>query len=142
MLCLISSPFPTVLQLSYNQLTGSIPTQLGSLKKLSVFSVQSNQLTGAIPASLGDLSSLMRLDLSFNHLFGSIPVRLADLPLLGVLNIQNNTLSGSVPPSMSALPLAPCLFRDYIHRNSLQIHLTIFKAIKEIYTRPCTEVKI
>lgn len=86
-----------VLQLCYNQLTGSIPTQLGSLKKLTVLALQSNQLTGAIPASLGDVEMLMRLDLSFNNLFGSIPTKVADAPLLEVLDIRNNSLSGSVP---------------------------------------------
>lgn len=87
-----------VLQLCYNQLTGSIPTQLGDLKKLSVLALQSNKLAGAIPASLGDLGMLMRLDLSSNNLFGSIPTRLADVPFLQVLDVHNNTLSGNVPP--------------------------------------------
>lgn len=86
-----------MLQLCYNQLTGSIPTQLGSLKKLNVLALQSNQLTGAIPASLGDVGTLMRLDLSFNRLFGSIPMKIADAPLLEVLDIRNNSLSGNVP---------------------------------------------
>ena len=88
----------TVLQLCYKQLIGSIPTQLGDLKKLSVLALQSNLLGGAIPASLGDLGMLMRLDLSSNNLFGSIPTKLADLPLLQVLDVHNNTLSGNVPP--------------------------------------------
>ena len=90
--------FLVVLQLCYNQLTGSIPTQLGSLKKLSVLALQSNQLAGAIPASLGDLGMLVRVDLSFNRLFGSIPMRLADVVSLEVFDIRNNTLSGKIPP--------------------------------------------
>ncbi|KAL5142633.1 LRR receptor kinase BAK1 [Glycine soja] len=92
-----------VLQLCYNQLTGSIPTQLSDLKKLSVLALQSNQFAGAIPASLGDLGMLMRLDLSSNNLFGSIPTKLADLPLLQVLDVHNNTLSGNVPPALKRL---------------------------------------
>lgn len=87
----------SVLQLCYNQLSGSIPTQLASLKNLTVLALQSNQLNGAIPASLGGLNLLMRLDLSSNHLFGSVPSRLADAPLLEVLDVRNNTLSGNVP---------------------------------------------
>ncbi|KAL6004834.1 hypothetical protein ACLOJK_005390 [Asimina triloba] len=75
-----------------------IPTQLGSLKKLTVVALQYNRLTGAIPASLGDLAMLMRVDLSFNKLFGSIPGKLADIPQLEVLDVRNNTLSGTVPP--------------------------------------------
>lgn len=79
-------------------MTGSIPRELGSLKKLSVLALQSNKLTGAIPASLGDLNALERLDLSFNRLFGSVPGKLAAPPLLRVLDIRNNSLSGNVPP--------------------------------------------
>jgi len=88
--------FTAVLQLCYNKLRGSIPPQLGSLKKLSVLALQYNQLTGAIPATLGDLPNLKRLDLSFNQLFGSIPTKLANAPVLEVLDIRNNSLSGSV----------------------------------------------
>lgn len=106
-----------VLQLCYNQLMGSIPTQLGSLKKLNVLALQSNLLSGAIPASLGNLGVLMRLDLSFNRLFGSIPTKLADAPLLEVLDVRNNTLSGNVP------------LGNYLmtHLNAYMIHLTSYK---------------
>lgn len=86
-----------MLQLGYNQLTGSIPPQLGKLNKLAVLALQSNQLTGAIPATLGDLTQLARLDLSFNSLFGSIPSKIAEVPLLEVFDVRNNSLSGSVP---------------------------------------------
>uniref|UniRef100_A0A1S4DE10 Protein NSP-INTERACTING KINASE 3-like n=2 Tax=Nicotiana TaxID=4085 RepID=A0A1S4DE10_TOBAC len=91
------------LQLCYNQFSGSIPTQLGTLKKLNVLALQSNQLTGAIPASLGELGVLMRVDLSSNHLFGSIPTKLADAPLLEVLDIRSNKLSGNVPLALKRL---------------------------------------
>jgi Leucine-rich repeat (LRR) protein len=90
-------PSFVVLQLGYNQLSGSIPPQLGNLNKLAVLALQSNQLTGAIPATLGSLTQLTRLDLSFNSLFGSIPSKVADIPFLEVLDVRNNTLSGSVP---------------------------------------------
>ncbi|XP_015954688.1 probable leucine-rich repeat receptor-like protein kinase At1g35710 [Arachis duranensis] len=98
-----SMPLHLPRQLCYNQLTGSIPTQLGDLKKLSVLALQSNELTSAIPASLGDLGMLMRLDLSSNQLFGSIPSRLADVTSLQVLDVHNNTLSGNVAPGNNDL---------------------------------------
>ncbi|KAK8963634.1 putative LRR receptor-like serine/threonine-protein kinase [Platanthera guangdongensis] len=88
----------TVLQLGYNQMTRSIPTQLGLLKNLKALSLQYNHLTGAIPASLGDLAQLRLMDLSFNHLFGSIPEKLSQSSRLFVLELQNNSLSGIVPP--------------------------------------------
>ncbi|KAH0465298.1 hypothetical protein IEQ34_005401 [Dendrobium chrysotoxum] len=92
-----SSSSSSVLQLGYNQLTGSIPIQLGLLKKLTVLSLQYNRLNGAIPASLGDLAQLSWMDLSFNQLFGSIPVKLSQVSQLYVLDLRNNSLSGNVP---------------------------------------------
>ncbi|KAK8996331.1 hypothetical protein V6N11_076568 [Hibiscus sabdariffa] len=60
-----------VLQLCNNQLTGSIPTKLRSLKKLNVLALQSNQLTGAIPATLKRLDDgfLFQNNLGFNSTY-------------------------------------------------------------------------
>ena len=52
------------LDLSMNQLSGEIPTTLGSLKALKVLNVSHNNLYGRIPESLGDLLNLESLDLS------------------------------------------------------------------------------
>ncbi|WVZ04962.1 hypothetical protein V8G54_018308 [Vigna mungo] len=93
----------TVLQLCYNKFSGSIPTDLGRLRKLSVLALQYNQLNSAIPASLGEVGTLARLDLSFNNLFGPIPVTLANAPNLQTLNIRNNSLSGRVPTTLRRL---------------------------------------
>lgn len=111
--------YRTVLQLCYNHFTGSIPTQLGTLKKLNVLALQSNQLTGAIPASLGDLGVLMRVDLSSNHLFGSIPSKLADAPLLEVLDIRNNKISGNVPLGNESSHLT--LYSPSVQINATQL---------------------
>ena len=45
----------THLDLSFNQLTGEIPAELGSLTQLYL---NNNQLTGEIPAELGNLTNL------------------------------------------------------------------------------------
>ena len=51
-----------------NQLSGEIPSELGSLSNLEWLWLQRNQLSGEIPAELGSLSNLERLDLSDNQL--------------------------------------------------------------------------
>ena len=48
----------TRLDLRYNQLTGEIPAELGSLAGLEGLYLDNNQLTGEIPAETGDLTSL------------------------------------------------------------------------------------
>lgn len=74
-----SSPCLSTLNLSNNQLSGSIPAELGNLIKLGSIVLQDNQLTGSIPPELGDLLYLRILYLSNNQLSGSIPAELGNL---------------------------------------------------------------
>jgi hypothetical protein len=45
--------------------------------------LSSNDLTGTIPSELGRCISLLLLDVSGNHLVGTVPTELAMLPLFG-----------------------------------------------------------
>ena len=56
-----------------NNLTGSIPPELGNLKNLISLMLDSNQLTGGIPGELGGIDSLVLLWLDGNNLSGDIP---------------------------------------------------------------------
>ena len=87
----------TSLGLRYNQLTGSIPVELGQLSNLTSLNLDGNQLTGSIPAELGQLSSLTTLSLYGNELTGSIPVELGQLSNLTFLSLGGNELTGSIP---------------------------------------------
>ena len=91
------------LLLSDNQLTGSIPSSLGSLTNLERLYLNDNQLTGSIPSSLGSLTNLRSLLLNFNQLTGSIPSSLGSLTNLRDLWLQRNQLTGSIPSSMGSL---------------------------------------
>ena len=51
----------TELDLNNNQLTGSIPSELGDLENLTGLYLGGNQLMGAIPTELGNLVNLMVL---------------------------------------------------------------------------------
>ena len=66
-----------VIQLSLhrNNLSGTIPAELGGLSALRSLDLSFNDLSGTIPAELGGLSAFRSLDLSFNDLSGTIPGR-------------------------------------------------------------------
>ena len=47
-----------------NELTGSIPSEVGLLTELRIFNLQNNLLTGEIPTELGWMNVLWDLNLS------------------------------------------------------------------------------
>ena len=67
-----------------NQLTGSIPPELGGLSNLEGLSLEQNQLTGNIPVELGRLSNPRYLGLQDNQPTGCIPTELSNTPELKV----------------------------------------------------------
>uniref|UniRef100_A0A8R7R6N9 Uncharacterized protein n=1 Tax=Triticum urartu TaxID=4572 RepID=A0A8R7R6N9_TRIUA len=56
-----------------------------------------NNLSGSIPKDIGNLKLLESLDLSWNKLSGHIPPSVSNLMSLSNLNLSNNLLSGEIP---------------------------------------------
>ena len=91
------------LSLTWNNLTGSIPPELGNLSRLDILNLSSNHLTGPIPPELGNLSSISVLALPHNSLTGSIPPELGQLTNLEFLNLGDNDLTGAIPTELGQL---------------------------------------
>ena len=100
------------LDLGGNQLTGAIPSWLGDLSNLVSLVLYGNQLTGAIASELGDLSNLVSLNLGGNQLTGAIPSWLGDLSNLEILGLWGNQLTGAIPPELGDLSNLVSLYLD------------------------------
>ncbi|XP_020964092.1 probably inactive leucine-rich repeat receptor-like protein kinase At3g28040 [Arachis ipaensis] len=86
-----------MVDLSSNNLTGTMSPQLFSLPQLHFLNLSHNRLTGTIPKEIGNMTQLESLDLSKNELTGQIPESISSLSFLDNLNLSFNNLSGQIP---------------------------------------------
>jgi len=93
----------SALLLPNNNLTGSIPPEIGNLTELDVLGLASNQLSGPLPVELGNLFNLTALGLSNNQLSGNIPSQLGNLVKLKRMFLTTNQLSGNIPTTLGSL---------------------------------------
>ena len=93
----------TRINMPSNNLTGSLPMELGNLTGLTWLYLDNNQIGGSIPASLGNLTALQELHLYHNQLTGSIPAEIGNLANLDFLDLGNNQLTGSIPTEIGKL---------------------------------------
>ncbi|AES77699.1 putative leucine-rich repeat-containing, plant-type, leucine-rich repeat domain, L [Medicago truncatula] len=88
-----------MIDLSSNNLFGTIPPQIAKLSALRFLNLSQNSLYGEIPNDMGKMKLLESLDLSLNKISGQIPQSMSDLSFLSFLNLSNNNLSGRIPTS-------------------------------------------
>ena len=92
-----------IIQILFDDLSGSIPPELGDLDALVQLYLSFNSLTGSIPKELGNLTNLTTLSLIDNQLTGSIPAELTALNLT-TLELSGNSFTGCIPLALQNVP--------------------------------------
>ncbi|MBA0837170.1 hypothetical protein Goarm_009349 [Gossypium armourianum] len=87
-----------------NNVSGTIPQEMGKIRSLSQLFLHENKLSGNIP-SMGNLSNLVKLYLGVNELPSSITEELGMLRSLGLFGLSRNHLNGSIPRKLDGLAL-------------------------------------
>ncbi|KAK2657507.1 hypothetical protein Ddye_010559 [Dipteronia dyeriana] len=106
----LSGPIPSALghlsslKLDSNGLNGSIPHEITGFTQLHRLSLSSNLLVGQLPITIGGLFNLESLDLSNNNFSGLIPSGIQNCSRLYELNLSHNSLSGSIPQGIGDFP--------------------------------------
>ncbi|XP_039162759.1 probable LRR receptor-like serine/threonine-protein kinase At3g47570 [Eucalyptus grandis] len=80
-----------------NSLGHEIPSQVGQLRRLRSLRLDNNSLVGEIPKNISGCSNLVYLFLQVNQLTGEIPRELGSLSKLRIFASSVNNLIGSVP---------------------------------------------
>ncbi|MBO1351939.1 MAG: leucine-rich repeat domain-containing protein [Hormoscilla sp. GUM202] len=93
----------TEINLDNNNLSGTLPSELGSLSNLQTLDLEDNNLSGTLPSELGSLTNLLELDLEDNNLSGTLPSELGSLSKLEILALARNSLSGTLPSELGSL---------------------------------------
>ncbi|CAN4103811.1 unnamed protein product [Withania somnifera] len=104
---------------------------LRNMKSLSKLVLRNNNISGSIPRNIGEYQGLSLLDLSFNNLTGRIPDALFNLTLLTHLFLGDNKLTGALPapksPSLQTIDLSynglSGNFPSWISGENLQLNL-------------------
>ncbi|KAG5120597.1 hypothetical protein JHK84_038937 [Glycine max] len=99
----------TILDLSFNLLTGSISSSICNASSMESLFLPHNKLTGIIPQCLVNLPYLQVLDLQMNKLYGTLPSTFSRNNRLSTLNLNDNQLEGILPESLSNCTLLEVL---------------------------------
>lgn len=97
------------LDLDNNQLSGTLPTEIGLLTSAASLSFSTNLLEGVVPSELGDLQSLVSFAANVNFLSGALPDVFEDLVMLRSFEFALNFLTGQLPPSLLNLEMLEVL---------------------------------
>ncbi|XP_059285313.1 probable LRR receptor-like serine/threonine-protein kinase At1g56140 isoform X1 [Lycium ferocissimum] len=104
---------------------------LKNMKSLSKLVLRNNNISGSIPTNIGEYESLSLLDLSFNNLTGRIPDAVFNLSSLTHLFLGDNKLTGALPAqktrSLQTIDLSYNglfgSFPSWINEQNLQLNL-------------------
>ncbi|GFY94182.1 leucine-rich receptor-like protein kinase family protein [Actinidia rufa] len=93
------------LDLSSNNLSGSVPESLGSCSALESLDLSNNNFSGELPINtLLRMVSLKNVSLAFNNFVGSLPDSFSNITNLESLDVSSNRLSGSIPSGVCQNP--------------------------------------
>jgi len=105
-----------------NQVSGTIPTEFGKLKKLSEFMMENNTLSGTLPTEMTEMSLLEKFTVQDNKISGTIPDAIGDITFLNYWDTFGNKMEGDIPASIEKLGSLDYLYIQNEHSDALRNH--------------------
>ncbi|MFK7954353.1 MAG: leucine-rich repeat domain-containing protein, partial [Ekhidna sp.] len=85
------------LDLSSNNLGGTLPIEIGDLTALGTLDLAINLISGSVPTTIGALTALSDMNLLGNSFSGTIPTAINSLVNLTSIQLQSNQFTGTIP---------------------------------------------
>ncbi len=98
------------LGLSNNNLSGTLPLDIGEMSNMRVLDLSNNHISGSLPTSFLGIG-LTGLDLSNNQMNGEIPPEIWRFAMMANLDLSNNQFSGPIPSGIGSIGFA---IRDFV----------------------------
>ncbi|XP_060671968.1 receptor-like protein EIX2 [Ziziphus jujuba] len=124
-----------VLNLAHNyNLSGKLPTSIGTLLSIQALHLGNNNFTGGLPSSWKNCSRLVAFDVGENNLLGPIPSWIGEsLTKLAILVLRANHFNGSIPSNichLQSLQLLDLSMNDI--SGSLAVCVGNFTAMRKV----------
>lgn len=111
------------LSLANNSLSGPVPRSFKALADLEILDLEGNTLSGTVPSFFGSLANIVYLNLLGNYFSGTVPAALGSLhDTLEVLDMSQNRLTGALPSSICFLQGADVAFNNIWCQTEYAIH--------------------
>lgn len=99
--------------LGTNDLTGTIPSELGLMSKLNILNLANNNLAGTIPSQIGSLTALRELYLSesaycitySSMIYFKRNESNAFIDICAIIHVGNNNFTGEIPSEAGKLKI-------------------------------------
>ena len=102
--CLFHSNLTELVNLPYNYFTGTLPSSVTKMTKLTKFFLNLNRLTGTLPSNIGDLAGLVAFSFDSNLFRGSLPSSIGNMKNLQSLTGSSNLFTGPMTFSFDNMP--------------------------------------
>jgi len=107
----------TEIILDKNNLSGTIPNEIGHLSQLEALSLRRNNIVGQIPAELYNHKILKELLLSNNKLLGTLSSNLEQMDNLQKIYLDGNNFSGQIPDAICQFEVKlDCVTNDGVNQ--------------------------
>lgn len=105
-----------------NEISGTIPTEIGRLTKLYQLVLGHNSISGTIPGETVNMVQLRKMTVEANRVSGTIPDIFMGTPELSHWDSYGNKMEGELPDSIGNLTNLDYLYMQNEHTGSMRNH--------------------